>query len=86
MRDDSIDGIYETLKQCAIISKSAGGIGLNIHCIRATGSYIAGTNGISNGLVPMLRVYNNTARYVDQGGNKVSTQNSLMPYLVLLKI
>lgn len=71
MKDDSIDGIYETLKQCAIISKSAGGIGLNIHCIRATGSYIAGTNGISNGLVPMLRVYNNTARYVDQGGNKV---------------
>ncbi|XP_057377404.1 ribonucleoside-diphosphate reductase large subunit-like [Daphnia carinata] len=70
MKDDSIDGIYETLKQCAIISKSAGGIGLNIHCIRATGSYIAGTNGISNGLVPMLRVYNNTARYVDQGGNK----------------
>lgn len=70
MRDDSIDGIYETLKQCAIISKSAGGIGLNIHCIRATGSYIAGTNGISNGLVPMLRVFNNTARYVDQGGNK----------------
>ena len=72
MKDDSIDGIYETLKQCAIISKSAGGIGLNIHCIRAMGSYIAGTNGISNGLVPMLRVYNNTARYVDQGGNKVS--------------
>jgi ribonucleoside-diphosphate reductase subunit M1 len=71
MQDDSIDGIYETLKQCAIISKSAGGIGLNVHCIRATGSYIAGTNGISNGLVPMLRVFNNTARYVDQGGNKV---------------
>lgn len=70
MKDDSIDGIYETLKQCAIISKSAGGIGLNIHCIRGTGSYIAGTNGISNGLVPMLRVFNNTARYVDQGGNK----------------
>lgn len=71
MRDDSIDGIYETLKQCAVISKLAGGIGLNIHCIRAHGSYIAGTNGVSNGLVPMLRVYNNTARYVDQGGNKV---------------
>jgi len=70
MRDDSIDGIYETLKQCAVISKLAGGIGLNIHCIRAHGSYIAGTNGVSNGLVPMLRVYNNTARYVDQGGNK----------------
>jgi ribonucleoside-diphosphate reductase subunit M1 len=70
MSDDSIDGIYETLKLCAQISKSAGGIGLNVHCIRASGSYIAGTNGHSNGLVPMLRVYNNTARYVDQGGNK----------------
>nr|CAD7601810.1 unnamed protein product [Timema genevievae] len=70
MKDDSIEGIYDTLKQCALISKSAGGIGLNVHCIRATGSYIAGTNGTSNGIVPMLRVYNNTARYVDQGGNK----------------
>jgi len=70
MNSDSIDGIYETLKQCALISKSAGGIGLNVHCIRATGAYIAGTNGHSNGLVPMLRVFNNTARYVDQGGNK----------------
>uniref|UniRef100_A0A3B4UDV9 Ribonucleoside-diphosphate reductase n=1 Tax=Seriola dumerili TaxID=41447 RepID=A0A3B4UDV9_SERDU len=70
MKDDSIDGIYDTLKQCALISKSAGGIGLAVSCIRATGSYIAGTNGVSNGLVPMLRVYNNTARYVDQGGNK----------------
>ncbi|PIK54296.1 putative ribonucleoside-diphosphate reductase large subunit [Apostichopus japonicus] len=70
MQDDSIDGIYETLKQCALISKTAGGIGLNVHCIRASGSYIAGTNGNSNGLLPMLRVYNNTARYVDQGGNK----------------
>uniref|UniRef100_A0A669D2W2 Ribonucleoside-diphosphate reductase n=1 Tax=Oreochromis niloticus TaxID=8128 RepID=A0A669D2W2_ORENI len=70
MMDDSIDGIYDTLKQCALISKSAGGIGLAVSCIRATGSYIAGTNGTSNGLVPMLRVYNNTARYVDQGGNK----------------
>uniref|UniRef100_A0A3Q2CZY8 Ribonucleoside-diphosphate reductase n=1 Tax=Cyprinodon variegatus TaxID=28743 RepID=A0A3Q2CZY8_CYPVA len=70
MRDDSIDGIYDTLKQCALVSKSAGGIGLAVSCIRATGSYIAGTNGTSNGLVPMLRVYNNTARYVDQGGNK----------------
>lgn len=70
MKDDSIEGIYDTLKQCALISKSAGGIGLSVHCIRATGSYIAGTNGTSNGLVPMLRVYNNTARYVDQGGNK----------------
>ena len=66
MADDSIEGIYDTLKQTALISKSAGGIGLNVHCIRATGSYIAGTNGTSNGLVPMLRVFNNTARYVDQ--------------------
>ncbi|MGH0164513.1 UNVERIFIED_CONTAM: hypothetical protein FKN15_047338 [Acipenser sinensis] len=70
MKDDSIEGIYDTLKQCALISKSAGGIGVAVGCIRATGSYIAGTNGNSNGLVPMLRVYNNTARYVDQGGNK----------------
>uniref|UniRef100_A0A672JP64 Ribonucleoside-diphosphate reductase n=1 Tax=Salarias fasciatus TaxID=181472 RepID=A0A672JP64_SALFA len=70
MKDDSIEGIYDTLKHCALISKSAGGIGLAVSCIRATGSYIAGTNGRSNGLVPMLRVYNNTARYVDQGGNK----------------
>lgn len=70
MTDDSIEGIYDTLKRCALISKSAGGIGVNVHCIRAKGSYIAGTNGISNGLVPLLRVYNNTARYVDQGGNK----------------
>ncbi|XP_013384525.1 ribonucleoside-diphosphate reductase large subunit-like [Lingula anatina] len=70
MHSDSIEGIYDTLKQCALISKSAGGIGLAVHCIRSTGSYIAGTNGQSNGLLPMLRVYNNTARYVDQGGNK----------------
>merc|ERR1719433_971705 len=70
MASDSIEGIYDTLKRCALISKSAGGIGLNIHCIRSTGSYIGGTNGTSNGLVPMLRVFNNTARYVDQGGNK----------------
>jgi ribonucleoside-diphosphate reductase subunit M1 len=70
MSDDSIEGIYDTLKQCALISKSAGGIGVNVHCIRAKGTYIAGTNGISNGIVPMLRVYNNTARYVDQAGNK----------------
>ena len=67
MRDDSIDGIYETLKTCALISKTAGGIGLNIHKIRSLGSYIAGTNGNSNGIIPMLRVFNNTARYVDQG-------------------
>lgn len=70
MKDDSIEGIYETLKTCAMISKTAGGIGLNVHKIRSLGSYIAGTNGYSNGIVPMLRVYNNTARYVDQGGNK----------------
>jgi ribonucleoside-diphosphate reductase subunit M1 len=70
MTDDSIEGIYDTLSRCAMISKTAGGIGLNIHKIRAVGSYIAGTNGVSNGIVPMLRVFNNTARYVDQGGNK----------------
>lgn len=70
MRDDSIEGIYDTLKQTALISKTAGGIGVHVHCIRAKGSFIAGTNGVSNGLVPMLRVFNNTARYVDQGGNK----------------
>ena len=70
MKDDSIDGIYDTLKQTAKISQSAGGIGLSIHNVRATGSYIAGTNGTSNGIVPMLRVFNDTARYVDQGGGK----------------
>src|SRR5690554_2807288 len=70
MKDDSIDGIYETLKQCALISQSAGGIGLSIHNIRAKGSFIKGTNGTSNGIVPMLRVFNDTARYVDQGGGK----------------
>lgn len=69
-KDDSIDGIYDTLKMCAKISQSAGGIGLSIHNIRATGSYIRGTNGTSNGIVPMLRVFNDTARYVDQGGGK----------------
>ncbi|HEY8401091.1 MAG TPA: ribonucleoside-diphosphate reductase subunit alpha [Cytophagaceae bacterium] len=70
MKNDSIDGIYDTLKQCAKISQSAGGIGLSIHNIRATGSYIKGTNGTSNGIIPMLRVFNDTARYVDQGGGK----------------
>lgn len=70
MKDDSIDGIYDTLKQTARISQSAGGIGLSIHNIRATGSYIRGTNGTSNGIVPLLRVFNDTARYVDQGGGK----------------
>ncbi|MEY2792876.1 MAG: Ribonucleoside-diphosphate reductase [Bacteroidota bacterium] len=70
MQDDSIEGIYDTLKQTAKISQSAGGIGLSIHNIRATGSYIKGTNGTSNGIIPMLRVFNDTARYVDQGGGK----------------
>ncbi len=70
MKGDSIDGIYDTLKQTALISQSAGGIGLSIHNVRATGSYIRGTNGTSNGIVPMLRVFNDTARYVDQGGGK----------------
>jgi len=69
-KEDSISGIYDTLKQCAQISQSAGGIGLSIHDIRATGSYIKGTNGTSNGIVPMLRVFNDTARYVDQGGGR----------------
>ena len=70
MEDDSIDGIYNTLKDCANISKYAGGIGLHVHNIRASGTHIRGTNGTSNGIVPMLRVFNNTARYVDQGGGK----------------
>jgi ribonucleoside-diphosphate reductase alpha chain len=70
MKEDSILGIYDTLTSCAQISQAAGGIGLSIHDIRATGSYIKGTNGTSNGVVPMLRVYNDTARYVDQGGGK----------------
>ena len=70
MESDSVVGIYDTLKDCALISKHAGGIGLSIHNIRASDSYISGTNGYSNGLVPMLRVYNDTARYIDQGGNK----------------
>lgn len=70
MKEDSIEGIFETLKRCAVISQSAGGIGINIHNIRATGTYIKGTNGASNGIIPMLRVFNDTARYVDQGGGK----------------
>ncbi len=70
MQEDSVEGIYDTLKQCAKISQSAGGIGLSVHNIRATGSYIRGTNGHSNGIIPMLRVFNDTARYIDQGGNK----------------
>ena len=70
MKEDSIEGIYDTLKSCAQISQSAGGIGLALHDIRAKGSYIKGTNGESNGIVPMLRVFNDTARYVDQGGGK----------------
>ncbi|MDP6640780.1 MAG: ribonucleotide reductase N-terminal alpha domain-containing protein, partial [Candidatus Poseidoniaceae archaeon] len=79
MKDDSLDGIYDSLKQCALISKSAGGIGISIHQIRAKGSYIKGTNGKSNGLVPMLRVFNDTARYVDQGGGK--RKGSIAVYL-----
>jgi ribonucleotide reductase alpha subunit len=70
MEEDSIEGIYNTLKDCALISKWAGGIGLHIHNVRATGSHIRGTNGVSNGIVPMLKVFNNTAKYVDQGGGK----------------
>ena len=70
VKEDSIEGIYDTLKSCAKISQSAGGIGLSIHNVRATGSYIRGTNGTSNGIIPMLRVFNDTARYVDQGGGK----------------
>jgi ribonucleoside-diphosphate reductase alpha subunit len=79
MKEDSIDGIYETLKNCAVISKYAGGIGLASHNIRASKSYIRGTNGTSNGIVPMLRVFNNTARYVDQGGGK--RKGSIASYL-----
>lgn len=79
VKDDSIDGIYDTLKQCAKISQSAGGIGINIHNVRATGSYIKGTNGTSNGIIPMLKVYNETARYVDQGGGK--RKGSIAVYL-----
>lgn len=79
MQEDSIDGIYNTLKQCAKISQSAGGIGLNIHNVRATGSYIRGTNGVSNGIIPMLKVFNETARYVDQGGGK--RKGSIAVYL-----
>ena len=70
MTEDSISGIFETLTRCAKISQSAGGIGLSIHNIRAQGSYIKGTGGTSNGIIPMLKVYNDTARYVDQGGGK----------------
>lgn len=70
MKDDSIDGIFDTLKSCARISQSAGGVGLSIHNVRATGSYIRGTGGTSNGIIPMLRVFNDTARYIDQGGGK----------------
>ncbi len=79
VKEDSIDGIYDTLKQCARISQSAGGIGISIHNVRATGSYIKGTNGTSNGIIPMLKVYNETARYVDQGGGK--RKGSIAVYL-----
>jgi len=79
VQDDSIEGIYSTLKRCAQISKAAGGVGLSVSNIRASGSYIRGTNGQSNGLLPMLRVYNNTARFVNQGGGK--RQGSFAMYL-----
>ena len=79
LQDDSIEGIYSTLKRCAQISKAAGGVGLSVSNIRASGSYIRGTNGQSNGLLPMLRVYNNTARFVNQGGGK--RQGSFAMYL-----
>lgn len=78
-KEDSIDGIYDTLKNCAMISKYAGGIGVSVHDVRASNSYIRGTNGTSNGLVPMLRVFNNTARYVDQGGGR--RKGSIAVYL-----
>ena len=79
MKEDSIDGIYDTLKHCAVISKYAGGIGMALSNVRASSSYIRGTNGTSNGIVPMLRVFNNTARYVDQGGGK--RKGSIAAYL-----
>jgi len=79
MKEDSIDGIYDTLKHCAVISKYAGGIGMSLSNVRASSSYIRGTNGTSNGIVPMLRVFNNTARYVDQGGGK--RKGSIAAYL-----
>ena len=79
MKEDSIDGIYDTLKNCAVISKYAGGIGLAISNVCASQSYIRGTNGSSNGIVPMLRAYNNTARFVDQGGGK--RKGSIAVYL-----
>lgn len=85
MKDDSIEGIYDTLKECAVISKSAGGIGVSVHNIRATGSYIRGTNGTSNGIVPMLRVFNDTARYVDQGGGK-RKGTIIKPCFILLRV
>lgn len=71
MKEDSLEGIFDTLRTCALITKSAGGVGLHIHNIRATNSYIAGTNGVSTGIVPMLRVFNDVSRSVNQGGNKV---------------
>ena len=81
LEEDSIDGIYNTLRKCALISKHAGGIGLSIHNVRSMGSYISGTNGISNGIVPMLKVFNDTARYVDQcftGDTSIYTNNGII--------
>lgn len=86
MKEDSIEGIYDTLKECAVISKSAGGIGVSVHNIRATGSYIRGTNGTSNGIVPMLRVFNDTARYVDQGGGKRKGICYMQCFMLLLRL
>lgn len=90
MKEDSIDGIFETLTSCALITKTVGDIGLHIHCIRAANSYIAGTNGVSNGLVPMLRVYDSAASYVKQGGSKVTFRSAfqgskLMRSLLILR-
>ena len=84
MKDDNIERIYDTLKECAIISKLAGGISVSVHNIRATGSHIRGTNGTSNGIVPMLRVFNDTACYVDQGGHKRKGIHYVMLYYDLL--
>ena len=84
MKEDSIEGIYDTLKECAVISKSAGGIGVSVHNIRSTGSYIRGTNGASNGIVPMLRVFNDTARFADHGGGKRKGMFTMVMFYVFM--